>query len=148
MQTIITKSSQETQKLGEELAKKMKGGEMVCLTGELGSGKTTFTQGFLKELGAKGPHTSPTFLIMKQYLLQLKTKNEKLKTIENIYHIDAYRVNGRDILNLGWEEIIANKKNITIIEWAERIKNIIPKNAHWVRFEWAGEKERKIAFES
>lgn len=148
MQTIITKSSRETQKLGEELARKMKGGEVVCLTGELGSGKTTFTQGFLKELGAKGPYTSPTFLIMKQYKISNENKEARIKQkIQNIYHMDAYRVGEKDVLNIGWEEIIADKKNIVIVEWAERIRKMIPKNALWVKFEWTGEKERKIIFE-
>lgn len=136
MKKIITKSFLKTQKLGAEMAKKMKGGEVVCLSGELGSGKTTFTQGFLKALGAKGPYTSPTFLIMKQYKLKNKT----------VYHIDAYRVEEKDILNLGWEEITADKNNIVVVEWAERIEKIIPKNALWVKFEWVNEKERKIIF--
>ena len=134
METIITKSSKETQELGRKLAGKMQGGEVVCLFGELGSGKTTFTQGFLKALGAKGPYTSPTFLIMKQY---------KLKD-ETIYHIDAYRVGEKDVANLGWEEIIADKKNVVIVEWAERIKSIVPKNALWIKFEWVSGEERKI----
>lgn len=138
MPTIITKNSRETQELGKKLAGKMQGGEVVCLSGELGSGKTTFTQGFLKELGAKGPYTSPTFLIMKEYKLKDKT----------IYHIDAYRVGEKDILNLGWEEIIADKKNVVIVEWAERIKNIVPKNALWVKFEWINENERRINLKS
>lgn len=155
MKTIITKSSEETQKLGEELAKRMKGGEVVCLTGELGSGKTTFTQGFLKELGSKGPYTSPTFLIMKQY--RLGTHNAKRGTLDSrftihdlrfVYHFDAYRVDEKDILNLGWKEIISDEKNIVIVEWAERIRKIIPKNAVWIKFEWVSEEERKITFEN
>ena len=151
MKTIITKSSEETQKLGEELARRMKGGKVVCLSGELGSGKTTFTQGFLKELGAKGPYTSPTFLIMKQY--RLRTHNAKRGTLDSrfmihdlrfVYHFDAYRVDEKDVLNLGWEEIIADKKNVVIVEWAERIEKIIPKKAIQIKFEWVNEDERRI----
>jgi tRNA threonylcarbamoyladenosine biosynthesis protein TsaE len=128
---FITTTAKQTQKLGEALAQELKGGKIICLSGELGSGKTTFTQGLLQGLKIKGPYTSPTFVIMKKY------KN-------NVYHIDAYRVKDKDILNLGWEEIIRDKNNIVIVEWADRIKKIIPKNSLWIKFEWVGEKEREI----
>jgi len=145
------------------LAKELRGGEIVCLMGELGSGKTTFAQGVLEGLGAKGPYTSPTFLVMKHYkkiisnfkaqifppkrdpavAVTNKAQSPKSK-IQNIYHIDAYRVGAKDILNLGWEEIVADKKNVIVIEWAERIKNIVPKRAVWISFRHKGRNEREI----
>ena len=131
--TFITENSKQTQKLGEMLASEFKGGQIICLSGELGAGKTTFTQGLLKGLKIKGPYTSPTFVIMKKYG-------------KNIYHIDAYRINSHDIIELGWEEIIADKKNIIIVEWADRICDIIPKDALWIGFEWEDEEKRKIIF--
>lgn len=146
---FITNSSEQTQKLGEILAKELKGGEIICLSGELGSGKTTFAQGVLKGLEAKGPYTSPTFVVMKEY--KLKTQNAKRKTkiqnskLEKVYHIDAYRVNAQDVLDLGWEEIISGKNNIVIVEWAERIKSIIPENAIWLGFEHLKDDERKVS---
>jgi tRNA threonylcarbamoyladenosine biosynthesis protein TsaE len=152
--TFITDNPSQTRKLGEMLAEELRGGEVVCLTGDLGSGKTTFAQGVLKGLGAKGPYTSPTFLVMKHYHIvhnaKRETRNEKKSLrvasceLREIYHIDAYRVGPRDVLELGWEEIIANKKNVVIVEWAERIKSIIPKNATWLEFEHADGDERKI----
>jgi tRNA threonylcarbamoyladenosine biosynthesis protein TsaE len=152
----ITYSSKETQKLGGLLAKELKGGAIICLSGDLGSGKTTFAQGLLKSLGAEGPYTSPTFLIMKHYRRKIrnpkseirnkfKIKNLKFK-IFDIYHIDAYRVKTKDVLNLGWDEIIADKNNIVIIEWAERICDIIPSDAIWIKFEWKGKNKREITF--
>lgn len=152
MKNYVTENSGQTKKMGELLAMELKGGpastrdestrggEVICLEGDLGAGKTTFTQGLLKGLKAKGPYTSPTFVIMKEYNLQ--TKNQKLKTV---YHIDAYRVGAQDILNLGWEEIIADPKNIVIVEWAERIKKILPKNSLKIKFEWVDENKRKIS---
>ena len=128
-------------------------GQVFTLLGRNGAGKTTFTQGFLKELGAKGPYISPTFLIMKHYRI---TQNVKRKTrgkktlsvtryaLREIYHIDAYRVDANDILNLGWEEIISDGKNVVIIEWADRIRSIIPQRAIWLSFEWIDENKRKI----
>jgi tRNA threonylcarbamoyladenosine biosynthesis protein TsaE len=151
---FVTTNAKQTQKLGEILAREIKGGEIICLSGELGAGKTTFTQGFLKGLGIKGPHTSPTFLIMKHYKkeipkskLQISNKSQKPNDqIQNIFHFDSYRVGTNDILALGWEEIIADKKNVVIIEWAERVREIVPTDAVWVRFEWVDEEKRKLKF--
>lgn len=156
---FITNNFKETQKLGGLLALELRGGEVICLEGDLGAGKTTFTQGLLKGLKVKGPYTSPTFLIMKEYQKQ-DTKNKKQITnkpqnskfkkikyqIKNIYHIDAYRVEAEDVLNLGWEEIIYDPKNIIIVEWAERIKKILPKDSLKIKFEWLDENQRKVIF--
>lgn len=130
---FITQNSKQTKKLGEALAKEIRGGKIICLEGELGSGKTTFSQGLLKGLGLKGPYISPTFVIMKKYE-------------NNIFHFDTYRVNSEDILGLGWEEIIKNKDNIVIVEWADRILGIIPTDCLWIKFQWKGEKQREVVF--
>jgi len=156
--TLITINSKQTQKLGELLARELRGGEVICLDGELGAGKTTFTQGLLKGLKIKGPYTSPTFLIIKHYKkefpisnFQFPNKLQKSKSqIQNVYHIDAYRVEAQDILNLGWEEILSDRKNIIIIEWASRIEKIIPNppagGVLQINFEWLDENKRKIIF--
>lgn len=153
---FITINSKQTQKLGEMLAQELRGGEVICLNGELGAGKTTFTQGLLKGLKIKGPYTSPTFVIMKHYHttynMKHTTKEEEMLhasclMLHNVYHFDAYRVEAEDILNLGWEEIVTDRKKIVIIEWANRIKKIIPKKAIWINFEWLDEKKRKITFD-
>jgi len=141
MKTVCTQSFQETQKLGKELVKNLIPGQVICLSGELGTGKTTFAQGLLEGLGVEGPYTSPTFLIMKKY--ESKAESQKSKAI---YHIDAYRVSDKDILNLGWEEIISDPDNLIVVEWAERIKKIIPKNAQWINFTWEKKEKRKIVF--
>ncbi len=147
---IVTTSAQQTQKIGQDLAqeilqtklqKKASKAITICLTGELGAGKTTFTQGLLGGLKAKGHFTSPTFVIMKQY--QVKNKNSKVG-IKNVFHLDAYRVTTRDVLDLGWEEIVSNFQNVVIVEWADRVKEIIPSEAIWIKFSWLDEKKRKI----
>ncbi len=142
-ESFISTNFAQTRKLGKILAEELRGGEIVCLMGELGSGKTTFAQGILKGLEVKGPYTSPTFVVMKQYRLKITAKSSKLL---NVYHIDAYRVGAKDILDLGWDEIVSSKNNIVIVEWAERIKNIIPKNAVWLEFEHLKDDMRKIVF--
>jgi len=137
MHKFITTSKTQTRKLGEALAKELHKAcppkrrvKMICLSGNLGTGKTTFAQGFLKGLKIKGPYTSPTFIIMKKY--------------NNTYHIDAYRIKDKDLLELGWKEIIADKKNVIIIEWAERVRKIIPKDAIWIKFKWIAKNEREL----
>jgi len=151
---VITTSAKQTQKLGKKLSQEIQTGGIICLTGELGAGKTTFAQGILKGLKIEGPYTSPTFVIMKQYKKKIPNSKSQITNkfkIHNVYHIDAYRVNAEDILNLGWKEIIANSQNIVIIEWADRIKKIIPNkdekscvSTTWIEFFWKGKNKRKI----
>ena len=141
MQKFITNSNKQTQKLGEMLAQELRGNEVICLSGDLGPGKTTFTQGLLKGLKIKGPYTSPTFVILKKYKLQPTKCN-----LQNVYHIDAYRIKDKDLLALGWKEMIADKSNIIIVEWAERVKKIIPASAVWIKFKWTDENKREIGF--
>ena len=132
--SFITTSSAQTKKLGQMLAKELHGGEIICLSGDLGSGKTTFTQGILKGLRVKGPFTSPTFNIIKAY---------KIKSY-SVYHVDAYRINSKDLIDLGWKDFAGKPNALVIIEWAERVKKIIPASALWINFEWISDKERRL----
>ncbi len=146
---IITKSFKETQKIGQELAKDVlrqaqdknnKQAVVLGLSGNLGGGKTTFLQGFAKGLGIKEKILSPTFVIQKRFLL----KNKKFK---NFYHIDCYRLkNEKNILELGFKEIIKNEKNIIAIEWPEKIKKVLPKNYIKINFKFTSENTREISF--
>jgi tRNA threonylcarbamoyladenosine biosynthesis protein TsaE len=150
----ITNSLEETQSLAQKLAGELIGGEIICLDGELGAGKTTFAQGLLAGLGVEGPYTSPTFLIMKEYKVEIpKSKSQSSNELQatnykpqTVYHIDAYRIGEDDLLNLGWEEMIQNRNNIVIVEWPERVEKIIPPEAIKIRFEWTTENQRKITF--
>lgn len=137
---IITNSAEETIQLGRKFAQEAMGGEIFCLKGDLGSGKTTFSQGFLRGVGVDGAITSPTFVVMKHY----SVKNNPMG-LKNVYHIDTYRVDSLAILDLGWEEVINNKEKIILVEWPEKIKDIIPLNAVWINFESIDEKKRKIS---
>jgi len=139
MQKIITENSEQTRELAKLLALEIRGGEIICLSGDLGAGKTTFTQGLLEGLGVEGPYTSPTFAIMKEYRLQ--TTNYKLQTV---YHIDAYRVEEKDILDLGWKDFAGKENTVTIVEWAERAENVIPSGALRLDFKWLDENKREI----
>jgi len=145
-----TISSEQTKKLGQLLAQELHGGEIICLSGDLGAGKTTFTQGLLKGLKIKGPYTSPTFAILKQYNVSSRKYNAKSiihntkYIIHDVYHIDAYRINSKDLLELGFADFANNANSITIIEWPEKVKKLIPTDALWIKFEWLSDKERTI----
>lgn len=138
-----TQNLKETQSIAEELAKSLKGGEILCLFGDLGSGKTTFIQGLAKGLGVKQRIISPSFLIIRNY--ELGTMNKKF---DCFYHIDLYRIQTKnDIQGLGIEEIINNKKNVVAIEWAEKLKTL-PKKRIEIHFEYVDENKRKIIIKS
>ncbi len=147
---IITKSAKETKKVGEFLAGeiiKSKQALIIGLKGELGSGKTTFIQGMARGLKIRERITSPTFVIMKKYGVSLLEGGKKSLTAGRIpvsfYHIDCYRVQSKDLLDLGFKEIIS-QSNIVVIEWAEKIKKILPKNTFWIKFEYLDKDKRKI----
>jgi tRNA threonylcarbamoyladenosine biosynthesis protein TsaE len=144
---IISTSALQTKKLGQMLAEELTGGEVICLTGDLGAGKTTFTQGLLKGLKIKGPYTSPTFAIIKEYKINLKFKISNLKLL-SVYHIDAYRIGSKDLLELGFADFAGQKNSLVIIEWPEKVKRLIPTNAIWINFKWVNEKEREITFDA
>ena len=105
---------------------------VVALEGELGAGKTTFVQKFAKAIGIKESVLSPTFVILKKY--------------GNLVHIDAYRLkNSKELENLGIHDLIADPSNIIFIEWAEHVKDILPKNHITIKFEHVNETTRKIS---
>jgi len=141
MPKFISKSISDTEKLAQKIAKDFKSGEILGLVGDLGSGKTHFTKGLAKYFKIKNPITSPTFVVMKIY-------NIKNKEINKLIHIDVYRLsNSEELLDLGLQDLIQDKKNIIVIEWADKIKNVLPKNTKWITFK-LGKKdnEREITY--
>lgn len=135
----ITKTSDETQKLGRDFAKNIKAGDIIALHGELGSGKTTFTQGLAKGLGIKHRIISPTFIIVRTH-----TVNKG----QIFSHIDLYRIGTEeDLEELGIKEILENLANIIVIEWSEKLGSLLPRKRWDVRFEYVDENKRKITIE-
>ena len=139
---FITNSSKETKKLGKNFAKVLGKGDVVCLYGDLGSGKTTFVQGLAQGLGIKNRIISPTFIIVRNY----RIKNYESR-IMNFYHIDLYRVeSGRDLEGLGIEEILNDSQNVVVIEWAEKLESLIPKKRTDIKFYYEKNDTRRVAF--
>lgn len=119
MKKIILKSEAETEKLAKSVAKTLKGGEVFALSGDLGAGKTTFTQFLAKALGVKEHVNSPTFVIMKIY----KTAKHPM---QHFVHVDAYRLESEaGIEDLGLDEYINHPHAVVIIEWAEKLKKYL-----------------------
>ncbi len=117
---------------------------VVTLSGDLGAGKTTFVQSIAKILGIKKKVVSPTFVLMKRYPIG------KTYVWENLYHIDAYRLEGKDIKKelelLSFKEILSNPKNIIFIEWPEILKGNLPKKNIKIKIKHRGDTKRELLF--
>ncbi|MFA6551555.1 MAG: tRNA (adenosine(37)-N6)-threonylcarbamoyltransferase complex ATPase subunit type 1 TsaE, partial [Patescibacteria group bacterium] len=122
MQKYTVKNLTATKKLATKIARQIRNGGVIGLIGNLGAGKTTFTQLLAQVIGVKQVVNSPTFNIIKVY----KIKNQKSK-IKNLVHIDAYRLHSPEELTaLGVEEYFNDAQTVTIIEWADKVKKILP----------------------
>ena len=130
MYNFITKSEADTISFAYNLASKLKTGDIIVLTGELGSGKTKFTQGILKYFGLDNEISSPTFTIVNEYH----------KNSTNIYHFDVYRLSDVDeFYAIGGDEYFSN--GICIIEWGELISSALPKDYFHIVFSKDDENE-------
>jgi tRNA threonylcarbamoyladenosine biosynthesis protein TsaE len=158
--TITTNSFEETQKLGEEFAQNLQGGEVLALYGDLGSGKTTFMQGLAKGLGVTRNINSPTFIIMRTYDINRHSGLSRIYSetdsgapqndgseIKNLYHVDLYRIeNEKDVEGLGLVELLNDPQNIVAIEWPDKVKNILPEKRISIYFKYVDEDKRTIDF--
>ena len=119
-----TFTPEETAAFGEKLAQNAQAGEIYCLNGDLGVGKTVFTKGFAKGLGITEHVTSPTFTFVNEYEGRLP-----------LYHFDVYRISCEEEMDdIGYEEYFFGE-GVCLVEWAELIKGLIPKEAVWVTIE-------------
>jgi len=186
---VISKSTEQTLAIAAKIGKGVKGGDVLALSGDLGSGKTVFVKGLAKALGINCV-SSPTFVLMhvhktekhrnreteeqknretkkqkklkskispcggspegrqklKSKIYNIKSNNQQLPTTnqqpKTLCHIDAYRLkDGNSLLEIGADEYIGNPKVITVIEWAEKVKKILPKNTKWIFFKHYPKKE-------
>ena len=115
---------------------------VVALEGNLGAGKTAFTQEVGKILGVAENMNSPTFVIEKIYSIDWKG-------FRNLIHIDAYRLEkDSELLHLGWEEITREQENLVFLEWPENVASIIPESARRIHFKFIDEDTREISYEN
>jgi tRNA threonylcarbamoyladenosine biosynthesis protein TsaE len=132
---------EETEQLANELAGKLHPGQVVAFYGDLGTGKTTLIQFIAKKLGINQPVTSPTFVIQKNYPIC----HPELDSGSQIVHIDCYRLSSvDDAKDLGFEELFADQRSLIFVEWAEKIEELLPKNAVRIRLSTIDENRRKV----
>lgn len=130
----ILKSVDETKKLAAEFAHQSKSGDVFALIGDIGTGKTTFTQGFATALGIDESVGSPTFKFISEYM----------GTELELFHIDCYRLeNVGQFINIGGEEYFENTRGVTIIEWADIIEDILPQNTIYLKITRAFEEDNR-----
>ncbi len=134
----MSKSREETKKIAEDFLMTLKKGDravVVALVGDLGTGKTAFSQFIGEALGVHDHIQSPTFLIEKIYEL-------KHSLWSHLVHIDAYRLeNEQELLHLGWGDIINSAENLVLVEWADKVRNILPEDAIHIVFTHAKEND-------
>ena len=136
MNKILSKSSQITKDVAAKFASKLKGGDIISLSGNLGGGKTTFGQGLAEGLGIKEKITSPTFVIIKEY-----------PTIKHfsLIHIDLYRINNfSEAKTAGIEDYLGKSDKVCVIEWGEKIKDFLPENSQFIKFKFIDDSTREI----
>lgn len=131
--TITTHSDEETRAAGEALARTLRPGDVVGLTGDLGAGKTCFVQGLARGLHAAAWPTSPTFVLVNEYRADL-----------SIHHVDTYRVSGpADMIDIGLLELI-DGDGVTVIEWADTVASLLPDRTIHVAIAGVGDEPRTI----
>ena len=136
MKEYIVKSQVETEKIAKQLAKTLKGNELLALSGNLGAGKTFFIKALGKALGVKENISSPTFVLMKVY---------DLKDSRKFVHVDCYRLNGQeDLFEIGLEDYLVHNNIIIAVEWADKIRNL-PERAIKINLELLEDNKRKIS---
>ena len=134
MATFISNSPAETEAIARRLAKDLVAGSVLALKGELGSGKTLFTQGLVAGLESGAAVTSPTFTIVHEY------QGGRLP----IYHFDFFRLEDREsAMRLGLEDYFYSD-GVSVIEWADRFSDLIPEQARWISFEIKSKRQRII----
>ncbi len=133
---LLSRSPEETFRVGKILAEGLTAGDVVALTGELGSGKTCLTQGIACGLGVPGDYavTSPTFTLINEY------PGRQM----NLYHLDVYRLKGcADLAEMGYDEYLYGG-GVMVIEWAEKVLEAVPDDALFVTMTYLDENQRKI----
>lgn len=131
--TIASQSPEETEAAGERLGRTLGPSDVVGLIGELGAGKTCFVQGLTRGLGVTVHATSPTFVLVNEYRGRLP-----------VHHVDAYRTaTVTEIADLGLEEMI-DGDGVTVIEWAEKARPLLPARTIYVRIDGVGDEPRTI----
>jgi tRNA threonylcarbamoyladenosine biosynthesis protein TsaE len=136
---FVSRSAAQTRRLGARLGIHLQGGDVVALQGDLGAGKTVFTQGIGRGWGATAHLISPTYVLIRRH----ERAQDKVK----LYHIDLYRINSpQEAIDLGLEELLGAPHAICVVEWADRAPDLFPDERLWVTLRWIDEYRRALMF--
>lgn len=136
---FVSHSAEQTRRLGVRLGELLSACDVICLSGDLGSGKTTLVMGIARGWGALDQVTSPTFVLVNQY---------RRADAAILYHLDAYRLSSpREALDSGLGEVLDGQGDL-VVEWPERILAVLPAERLWVNLRWVGEEKRGLRFEA
>jgi len=131
---VVTKGPEETVRVGEELAGELREGDVVALVGELGTGKTTLVKGIAQGLFVREAVISPSFILARTYQGRVP-----------LHHLDAYRVTDpEELQEVGLTELLPPEEGITVVEWADRVAELIPPGSLWIHLEHLDEGRRKL----
>jgi len=138
---FVSHSEEETQSIAAGIAAESSPGDVYALKGDLGAGKTVFSSGFARALGIDEPIRSPTFTIVQEYV----PRCDRLPDLKRLYHLDVYRVPDSDsALAFGVDDFFDDESAITLIEWAERVADILPRGTVTVEIRHLDENSRGI----
>jgi tRNA threonylcarbamoyladenosine biosynthesis protein TsaE len=140
-QTFESNSVEATEAIAEQIAASLRGGECIALDGELGAGKTQFVRGLVRALGGEPRQvSSPTFVLLHMYRQPATKTPMRLP----VFHLDAYRVSGpAELEAIGFAELL-EQGGVVVVEWAERVRELLPPNLISIRIEHIGETARRI----
>jgi len=137
---FISRSPEQTRRLGARLGELLRGGEWLCLEGPLGAGKTCLTQGIAAGWGVTGPVRSPTFTLVHEF--------HRPGDRQQLYHVDLYRITGlADAETLGLDDVWGSE-HVCVIEWPERVEALLPAERLWIRITLLDETRRMLHFEA
>lgn len=132
---FVSRSPDQTQRLGARLGALLQGGDVICLEGPLGSGKTCLAQGMGRGWGAVQTLISPTFVLVREHVRPGDTAR--------LYHVDFYRISSVDeALGLGVDEFLGHEHAVFVIEWAERVRSLIPPDHLWIRLRFTDQADQ------
>ena len=135
MEKYISLSEKESKEIAGKFASTLKGGEIICYTGEVGAGKTMFTQGMCKELGVTSYVNSPSYIILNEY------KGQKF----NVFHYDLYRIGSTyELTEIGFYDFSGKQENITIVEWSEMLEDEKPEERIEINIKILSVEKREI----
>lgn len=137
---IMSHSAEQTQRLGVRLGELLQAGDVICLTGDMGAGKTVFSSGIGRGWGSTSPVTSPTFNLVHEH--------HRPKDKQILYHLDCYRLqDSTETHSIGLDDILETH-GVVVLEWAERIEPVLPKERLWIELRVREETRRNLLIEA